>query len=118
MKLFVFGGRDFTDYQRLSGVLDLVQIHMPEGNSLEIISGMARGADMLAVQYAREHSLGVYEYPANWDKFGKRAGFIRNSHMARACDEAIGFWDQRSKGTAHSISELERLAKPLLVINY
>ena len=40
---------------------------------------------------------------ANWDTFGKRAGYIRNQEMANNADALVAFWDEESKGTRHMI---------------
>ena len=69
------------------------------------ISGAARsGADRLVIDLIRKPFV-CYEYPASWDKFGKRAGYIRNSQMAKVATHLICFWDGRSKGSRHMITE-------------
>jgi hypothetical protein len=42
-------------------------------------------------------------FPADWDTFGKGAGFIRNTKMAEYSDALIAIWDGTSRGTAHMI---------------
>lgn len=42
---------------------------------------MARGADSLAVQWARGYKITVEAYPARWSVYGKKAGYIRNKEM-------------------------------------
>ena len=49
--------------------------------SFEMICGMARGADMMAYQWAQRHGITVHEFPADWDKHGRSAGYIRNKKM-------------------------------------
>ncbi len=48
---------------------------------VEIISGMATGADSAAVDWAITNWLKVHEFPADWNKHGKAAGPIRNQQM-------------------------------------
>lgn len=50
-------------------------------NITEIISGHARGADQIAEMYADEKGIPVRVFPADWDKYGKKAGYIRNKKM-------------------------------------
>jgi len=74
MRLLVCGGRDFTNYAQLA--LAIMRLE-----PTVIIAGAARGADRLAATYARTHGVALDEYPADWDQYGRRAGFIRNSQM-------------------------------------
>ena len=82
LRILVCGGREYNDKERLGRILDSVHANAQSGGKdLIIIHGNARGADLLADQYAREKSLGVLPFPADWDTHGKRAGFIRNKQM-------------------------------------
>lgn len=81
-RVLVCGGREYDDKERVGRVLDAVLAGAQSaGKDLVIIHGNARGADLLADQYAREKSLRVIPFPADWDTHGKRAGFIRNKQM-------------------------------------
>lgn len=72
---------------------------------IEIVSGGARGADKFGERFATEHSLPLKVCKANWDKYGKRAGYLRNIEMAELDDvrELIILWDGVSKGSKHMI---------------
>lgn len=70
---------------------------------IEIISGTANGADKLGERYARERGYKLTYFPANWDKYGKSAGYRRNVEMAQYADAAIIFWDGISAGSQHMI---------------
>lgn len=74
MRVLVCGGRDYNDWDVFCNVLDHFQ---PD----EIISGMARGADTLAVTYASRFKIPLLAFPANWDAHGRSAGPIRNQQM-------------------------------------
>lgn len=78
MRVLVCGGRDYADFQRLSDVLYGL---LRDRVITTIISGHARGADQLAEAWAREASVDCVVFPANWDKFGRSAGAIRNRQM-------------------------------------
>lgn len=107
-KLIVAGGRDFSDYPMLEAALDQALSEKIEaGEVIEIVSGDARGADSLGVQYANKRGLAVKHFPADWNRFGKSAGYKRNAQMADYADALYAFWDGKSKGTAHMI-ELSR----------
>jgi hypothetical protein len=50
---------------------------------LIVIHGAAQGADTFAGEWAKSRSLIIEEYPADWSKHGKSAGFIRNAEMLK-----------------------------------
>lgn len=96
MKIIVAGSRDITNYAVVKkAILDSGWID----KETEIVSGMARGVDMLAVRFAQERGLELAQFPADWHKYGKPAGMIRNEEMAQYADALIAIWDGRSFGT-------------------
>ena len=99
-KVIVAGGRDFNNYQLLKKTLDNL---LSCKTDVEIVSGMAIGADSMAVKYARETGRHVAKFPAKWKTDGNSAGFKRNKVMAMYADACVCFWDGKSKGTAHMI---------------
>ena len=101
MKIIIAGGRDFNDYNALCKYCDHI---LSKQKDIEIISGGAYGADKLGERYAVEHRKVPFKrFPAEWDKHGKSAGYIRNTEMAEYSDALIAFWDNKSKGTKHMI---------------
>jgi len=70
----------------------------------EVVSGTARGVDILGEIWALENNIPVKKFPANWDLHGKSAGYIRNVEMAEYAEAAIIIWDGYSKGTKHMIN--------------
>ncbi len=120
-KLIVAGGRNFNDPKLLAKELLSLANETHQDRDVSIISGMAKGADMIAYDFAKKNHVQVYEYPANWYKYGqldKSAGFRRNEQMANAADGLLAFWNGRSPGTKHMIDTMEKLGKPVYVINY
>lgn len=87
-RIIVAGSRDFADKERLYKALDSHLAYINDG--VEIVSGHCRGADILGEQYAREHNIPLIVFPADWDKYGKRAGYIRNKQMAEYASEENG----------------------------
>lgn len=74
-----------------------------------IVHGAARGADRLAAEEAGKAGLLVEAHPADWERYGKRAGLVRNEEMAAlGADLCIAFWDGLSTGTRDM---LDRAAK-------
>lgn len=118
MKLIVAGGRDFVDTNRM---IEELQKLVNSGNipeCPELVCGMARGADMLAYSLWANNKMLIHNFPANWDKYGKSAGYKRNQEMGEFADAAVCFWDGNSKGTKHMIDIMQRLNKPVYVVRY
>ena len=83
-----------------------------------IVSGGARGADSLGEKYSDEEGFDLEVYPAQWDKYGKRAGFRRNEQMAEVADALIAFWDGKSHGTKHMIDIMNNKNLEVRVVKY
>lgn len=94
MKVLICGSRTISD----SAVV-LKAVAQSGIRPTHIISGGARGVDRLASQYAASHGIEFTEYLANWNKYGKRAGFVRNYVMVGAAEAVIAVWDGTSRGT-------------------
>jgi len=69
----------------------------------ELISGGARGIDTYAAQWAIQHGIPLKTMKADWNQFGKSAGYRRNVEMANEADALLAIWDGESKGTRHMI---------------
>ena len=83
---------------------------------VEIVSGMARGADMIGYEFAKHFLIDTKEFPADWDKHGKSAGYIRNKEMSEYADELIAYWDGKSNGTKNMITLMGIARKPTTII--
>lgn len=118
MKLIVAGGRDFTDTNRMIAELQKLVESGEITDSPELVCGMARGADMLAYSLWTNNRMPIHNFPANWNKHGKSAGYKRNQEMGEFADAAVCFWDGNSKGTKHMIDIMNRLNKPVYIVRY
>lgn len=107
MKIIVCGSRNFDDYALLCKKLDTI------GEDLfEIIQGgCSTGADSLAKRYAKERHIPCTQVNADWKKYGKSAGPIRNSEMLTLNpDMCIGFLSATSenRGTMDMIRKAQK----------
>lgn len=103
MNCIIAGPRYVTNYQH---VLNAVEA---SGFSINVVvSGKARGVDTLGEQWAEEHGKSVKPFPADWSKYHRAAGPIRNRQMAEYADALIAVWDGKSRGTANMIKEARR----------
>ena len=114
--VIIAGSRNFTDYAFLCNKCDTL---FKNKRPTSILCGKARGADMLGAKYAESRCIQVDYYPADWDVYGKRAGYIRNEEMAKNADALIAFWDGKSKGTKHMIDLADKyhLEKRVIMIS-
>jgi len=101
MRVIIAGSRDFNDYDKVKKHCVLFQKKF--GPITEVVSGTARGADRLGERWAHENNVPVHQMPAEWDKYGKSAGYRRNEAMAECADALIAFNVNNSKGTGHMI---------------
>lgn len=118
--LAIVGSRSFTDYTLLKNTLD--NLYPDKKVIAEIVSGGARGADMLAERYAREYGIKMIRLRPQWQTVNKvynpRAGFERNEQIVKRADHVIAFWDGKSTGTLNSINHAKRLKKRLNVESF
>ncbi|MBW4622355.1 MAG: DUF2493 domain-containing protein [Cyanosarcina radialis HA8281-LM2] len=98
LRVIVAGSRSFADYGLLSERLDF---YLHRHSAVEVVSGGARGADRLGERYALSRGFPVRRFPAEWERFGRSAGFRRNRAMAVYATHAVLFWDGSSPGTGH-----------------
>lgn len=127
MKIIIAGSRNFNDYELLKTkvieVIEKVSFH-DDFNSYEIISGHASGADSLGERFAKELNYKLKIFPADWDKYGKTAGYIRNREMAEYAkidtdySMLIAFWDGKSKGTKNMIDIATNNLDFLFIVSY
>lgn len=120
IRVIVCGGRNFDNYTLVKTKLD-IYCGLYAGR-VEIVSGACDsgtltftrpdgtevyGADGLGERYAWENGLPVKYYPANWTKFGKAAGPLRNGDMAAYGTHCVAFWDGVSKGTRDMLAKAD-----------
>lgn len=120
-RVIVAGTREFDNYSLLRMKLTDYLLPIPD-EEIEIISGTARGADKLGEQYASDYNLKCIKFPADWNTYGKSAGYRRNAEMAKYASQEHGvlfaFWDGKSKGTKQAIEYAERMKLDVRIIKY
>lgn len=103
MKTIIAGSRGINDIGYVRAV-----IPKTGWNITEVVSGGAKGVDTCGEEWARENDIPWRVFPAEWDRFGKGAGYIRNSEMADYADALIAIWDGKSRGTKNMIESAKR----------
>jgi hypothetical protein len=100
MKIIVAGSREYTNKKKIFKILDKVYEVKPD---IEIVTGLARGPDSYGKEWAIENDVPYHEFPADWDRYGKSAGYRRNQEMAYFSDMLIAF-HLNTRGTQHMIN--------------
>ncbi len=97
MRVIIAGGRNFEDYDAL-----LRAIAASGFEITTVVSGACpTGADRMGERWAAENGIPVERHPADWAKYGKPAGPMRNLEMAKCADALIAMPGER--GTASMI---------------
>ncbi len=116
-RIIIAGGRDFHNYSLADNALAEITKGIHPGD-VQLISGGAKGADTIGEALAQQYKTNTAIFPAQWDKHGKSAGYIRNSLMADNADILLAFWDGKSKGTGHMIDLAKLKGLEVHIINY
>jgi hypothetical protein len=126
MKVIIAGSRSFDDYELAKERLDFF---FSNKKPTEIISGGCSdkkgkltftredgtevyGADGLGERWAAECGIPVKLFLADWEKYGRSAGPIRNIEMAQYCtpheDGAVVFWNRHSTGSGDMVKKAKK----------
>lgn len=98
MRVIIAGSRSCEDPSSVYRAVDESKF-----NITTVISGTARGVDIIGEEWAIENNVPLIRMPANWARYGRSAGKIRNVEMALLADALIAVWDGVSPGTGHMI---------------
>lgn len=118
MKLLITGDRNGFDLNRMIEEIKLI-------NPTEIIVGDARGVDYSTFLIVKQLNIPINPnnenkpYKANWDKYGKMAGPIRNKEMLdQKPDFVLAFHSnyKTSKGTKNCIEQAKLMNIPYKLV--
>ena len=106
MKVIIAGSRHLKCkdliFKKLDEMKDMID---------EVVCGEAIGADSIGKEWAIKNKIKVKSFPAEWDKYGRVAGPIRNMDMGDYADYLIAFWDGSSTGTKHMFTYMQQIGK-------
>lgn len=112
MKLIIAGSRTINDFSIVyEAFADLIRNKLL--SITEIVSGCAIGVDTLAIKLGNILDIPVKKFPADWNKYGKSAGYKRNQQMAEYADILLLIWDGQSKGSKHMKDIMFKIKKPI-----
>lgn len=96
MRILVTGSRDWKDTKTIYRALDK---YLYCGEVITVVHGAAQGADTIAGYWAFMTGQVEEKHPANWDKYGRRAGYVRNAEMVDSNpDVCLAFIKNNSRG--------------------
>ena len=87
-------------------------IDVYKSGDIIVSGGCPKGGDRFAELIAKEQNIPIIIYPADWEKHGRAAGFIRNTDIADKSDVLIAcVSDDRTGGTEDTIKKFQKLNK-------
>lgn len=113
MKLIVAGSRTISP--TIEEIDHYLQWHnlAGEARNFEIVSGTAFGVDKGGENWAKWYNRPLHLFPADWERFGRAAGHIRNKQMADFADALLLVWDGESRGSANMKVTMAKQDKPI-----
>ena len=113
-RVLVCGGRDYTDLLRVCTVLDEQNAREPIGI---VIHGAALGADSSARYWATTREVEKIGFPAEWRKYGKAAGPMRNQRMIDEGKPDVVVAFPGGRGTADMVRRAEAAGIPVIRVD-
>lgn len=113
LSVAIIGSRSVTDKNFVYSKLDKIFLNRKPDL---VVSGGAKGPDTLGVSWARENGVEVKEFIPDWERYGRAAGFKRNTQIVESANLVIAFWDGASRGTKDSIDKARKLNKRVEII--
>jgi hypothetical protein len=114
-RVLVTGSRTWTDWASLSTALS--DLRVEHGRCLVVVHGAcSEGADHLADLWARSTGTRVQRFPANWIRYGRAAGPIRNAAMVNTRPNlCLAFVRNQSPGTTDCVDRVHAVGIPVRI---
>ena len=103
MKVIIAGSRTIVAFSILVDVIKEFDKIDKNITITEVVCGGAKGVDKLGSLWGSRHNIPIRLFPADWERYGRKAGMVRNEEMADYAEAAIILWDGKSSGTANMI---------------
>jgi len=96
------------------------RLKLIQDDDVTLVHGGATGVDTFCNNFGKNAGWKLIKFKANWNKYGKQAGPLRNIDMVDFSnpDLILGFPGPNSKGTWHCINYAKKINKcPIEIIN-
>jgi hypothetical protein len=110
VKLIIAGSRSITSPKI---VREAILQSGWQNEITEVVSDCAHGVDKLGEMWAENNNIPVKRFPANWEKYGRKAGSLRNKQMSEYGDRLIAIWNGNSTGTIDMVKQMRIAEKPV-----
>lgn len=105
-RVLITGSRDWTD--ELAIIDAITNIAIPP-SAWTLVHGDSRGADRIGASFAAGLGMTVEAHPADWDRYGRSAGFRRNAEMVNlGADVCLAFIRDDSRGATMTADMAEK----------
>jgi len=109
VRILVTGSRDWDDAVLIAAVLSDYPAY-----ATVVHGACPTGADHIADYVAQLFHLQIERHPAEWNTYGKAAGFRRNAEMVNlGADVCLAFIKNNSKGATHTVNLAEQAGIPV-----
>lgn len=118
-RVLVTGSRDWQDedkvwHELMLAYYDYGGAYRGTGDFTIVHGACPTGADKMSGAFADYHSFDVEEHPADWERYGKSAGFRRNAEMVNlGADVCLAFIRNGSRGASHTADLAEKAGIPV-----
>lgn len=123
MRILITGSRDWDDMEIVrAAILSNIDDHRRPDPfkpiTVVLVHGAnPRGADYFADVIAADHLLDLERHPADWERYGKRAGYVRNAEMVKqGADVCLAFIKDQSRGATMCADLAEKAGIPTVRI--
>ncbi len=114
LKVAIIGSRDFKNKNLINKTMESF---LKKNEIGCIISGGAKGADTMGVQWANRNNIPTIVFYPDFKK-RKRAYHFRNRQIVKECDVLIAFWNGSSTGTKYTIDFAKTMEREVIVVKF